>query len=126
MVKEQRGNTIVAHRFDEHNDINIHVFVGTERQARDLAMRDTDEFVVTDITAWRGNLDSKNTLLFYVTYADGSRLWQPVGGKAADISRTQVFCGNRDLGTRKRDLENQILTKGSKYPGFEPLGIFSF
>jgi len=26
----------------------------------------------------------------------------------------KAMCGNRDLGTRKRDLENQILTKGSK------------
>ena len=96
VVKEQRGNTIVAHRFDETADVNIHVdnatvFVGTERQARDLAMRDTDEFVVTAITGWRGNPDSTNTLLFCVTYADGSRLWQPVGGKAADISNTQIF-----------------------------------
>ena len=96
MVKEQRGNTIVAHRFDETNDVNIHVdnatvFVGTERQARDLAMRDTDEFVVTAITGWRGNPDTTRTLLFCVTYADGSQLWQPVGGKAADISNTQIF-----------------------------------
>jgi hypothetical protein len=67
------------------------VFVGTEAQARDLAMRDTDEFVVSEITGWRGNPDSAKTLLFCVTYADGSRLWQPVGGKKADISRTQVF-----------------------------------
>ena len=96
VVKEQRGNTIVANRFDESDDVNIHVdkatvFVGTEAQARDLAMRDTNEFVVSDITGWRGNPDSAKTLLFYVTYADGSRLWQPVGGKAADISKTQVF-----------------------------------
>jgi hypothetical protein len=87
----------VAHRFDEpdsemriHLD-NVTVFVGTESQARSLALRDTNEFVVTEITAWRGNPNSKNTLLFLVTFADGSQLWQPVGGKATDISRTQAF-----------------------------------
>ena len=81
-VINQRSNDVSCRHLATDVERNIHVsqlkmFYGTREQGKEMAMLDADRFQVKEILAWRGTVQERSYMWFFVEFADGEKKWLP-------------------------------------------------
>jgi hypothetical protein len=75
---------------------DLKLFHGSAEQAMDAARRDTDQYAIEAVSAYRGDPLQRTTTSFLVQFVDGDNVWLPW---SMDISSTQafeIFCQSRN------------------------------
>ena len=67
---------------------DLKLFHGSAEQAMDAARRDTDQYAIETVVAYRGDPLQRTTTSFLVHFVDGDKVWLPW---SMDISSTQAF-----------------------------------
>ena len=70
----------------------LKLFAGTREQAFKLAQIDTDQYVITQFLAYRGDPDTRTTMEFEVEFADGSHPWLPWSNDLFETIQYEEFC----------------------------------
>ena len=79
----------------EYHVERLKLFVGSPEVARDTAMRDADQFLVSAVVSHQGNPLKRSETRYLVRFADGSESWKHY---SPDISTTAAFvdyCSSR-------------------------------
>jgi hypothetical protein len=81
-VLTHRNNNVQIQHLATGVVLEVHVerlkyYWGDRVEGYDAALRDADQYVVTDILYWRGETKKRSDMWFYVQYADGDILWMP-------------------------------------------------
>ena len=89
----QERNIVTCRHFVNENVEPLHVsrlrlFAGTPEEAFDLALRDAEQYVVTEIKAWKGDPNHRTSMQFWVEFDDGDAMW--VSYKP-DLVRNSVY-----------------------------------
>jgi hypothetical protein len=82
-VIRHTANDVQVKHLISHKISTIHVtdaipYYGSLQEARRGAMYDNDEYPITHIQAYRGEVKTRTTLEFLVAYEDGDRKWLPL------------------------------------------------
>jgi hypothetical protein len=70
----------------------LKIFVGTEEQAFKLAQIDTDQYLIRQFLAYRGDIDVRTTMEFEVEFQDGSHPWLPWSKDLFETEQYETFC----------------------------------
>jgi len=71
---------------------DLKAFFGSHDEARQLASVDADQFLVTQISAYRGDPFIRSSMYFLVEYADGDILWIPWSLDIQNSEAYHLFC----------------------------------
>jgi len=74
---------------------DLKVFYGSREDARQLASIDADQFLVSRISAYRGDPLQRSTMYFFVEYADSDKLWIPWSLDLQNAEAYHTFCASR-------------------------------
>jgi hypothetical protein len=99
-VIKQRNNDVTARHMatdvpGEYHVSRLKLFVGTEAQARETAMRDQDQYTIVSILNYRGNPLRRSETLYLVLFADGERSWVPYSKDIADTAAFGLLISSR-------------------------------
>ena len=75
-VIKQEHNIVQCRHVVNENIEPLHVsrlrlFAGTMEEAVELALRDSDQYMIQAVTAWRGDPKERKKMQFWVEYEDG-------------------------------------------------------
>ena len=92
-VVSQSKNDVQCRNLVYGNIKPLHVtrlkpFIGSREEAYELAKKDTDQFEVDCILAYRGDPETRTTMEFLVRFMDGDQTWLPY---SQDIFQMQQF-----------------------------------
>lgn len=73
---------------------DLKVFFGTKEAARQLASVDADQYLVTRISAYRGDPLQRSGMYFFVEYADSDKLWIPWSLDLQNSEAYHDFCAS--------------------------------
>ena len=92
VISHENNNILCQHPCKTYTQVlhaeNVYIFYGTYEQALDTALRDDDQFFVTEILNYRGNPEKRSEMEFLVLYQDESTHWIKY---SSDISSTEIF-----------------------------------
>ena len=79
-VIKQEHNIVQCRHVVNENIEPLHVsrlrlFAGTMEEAVELALRDSDQYMIQAVTAWRGDPKERKKMQFWVEYEDGDAMW---------------------------------------------------
>ena len=69
-------------------------FFGSREDAVDLAKRDTDQFDVDRIVAYKGDPETRTTMEFFVSFKSGDSVWLPYSQDIFQMVQFEEFCNN--------------------------------
>ena len=92
-VVSQSKNDVQCRNLVYDNINPLHVtrlkpFIGSREEAYELAKKDTDQFEVDCILAYRGDPETRTSMEFLVRFMDGDQTWLPY---SQDIFQMQQF-----------------------------------
>ena len=70
----------------------IKPFIGSREEAYELAKKDTDQFEVDSIQAYRGDPDTRTTMEFLIRFMDGDQTWLPYSQDIFQMQQFETFC----------------------------------
>ena len=73
----------------------LKLFLGSEKDAYELAKTDTEQFEIDRILFYRGDPETRRTTEFYVRFMDGTEIWKPYDNDLAATSQFETFCRSR-------------------------------
>jgi hypothetical protein len=73
---------------------NLKAFFGSREEARKLASIDADQYLVSAVTANRGDSSERASMYFHVEYADGDKLWVPWSRDLQNTEAYHDFCSS--------------------------------
>ena len=74
------------------NGTRMHKFFGTRDEAIKVAMIDQDQYLISEILAYRGDPDQRTTMEFEVRFADDSIVWVPWSRDLFDSIPYEEYC----------------------------------
>jgi hypothetical protein len=100
LVKSHEGNTVQIQHLASHLVSSRHVerfkpFWGTLEQGMQLARTDLDHFVVLEILAYRGDIETRTSLDFLLRYVSGKELWHRWDQELFATIPYEEFCRSR-------------------------------
>jgi hypothetical protein len=79
VIKQEHNIVLCRHVISEKVEplhvTRLRLFSGTIEEAKDVALRDDDQYMVVAITAWKGSPDVRSNMQFWVEYDDGDAMW---------------------------------------------------
>ena len=99
-VIQQTKNDVECRHLTQGSVSTFHItrlkpFFGSREEALRLAQLDYDQYVVTSITAYRGQPETRTTMSFEVNYADGTTHWVPWSKDIFDTIAYEDFINAR-------------------------------
>ena len=92
VIRQTKNDVEVRHLTTNTSSVfyvaDLKVFYGSRADALQLATVDADQYMVTCITAHRGDPMSRSHMSFFVEYADGDKLWVPW---SLDLQNTEAY-----------------------------------
>jgi hypothetical protein len=73
---------------------DLKAFFGSREEARKLASIDADQYLVSAVTAYRGDSSERASMYFHVEYADGDKLWVPWSRDLQNTEAYHDFCSS--------------------------------
>ena len=70
----------------------IKPFIGSREEAYELAKKDTDQFEVDSILAYRGDPEIRTTMEFLIRFMDGDQTWLPYSQDIFQMQQFETFC----------------------------------
>ena len=70
----------------------IKPFIGSREEAYELAKKDTDQFEVDSIQAYRGDPETRTTMEFLIRFMDGDQTWLPYSQDIFQMQQFETFC----------------------------------
>ena len=67
-------------------------FIGTWEQATEAALRDSDQYYIDKFIAYRGDPLARQSIEFYIKFADGCYHWKPWSPDLFDTVQYEEFC----------------------------------
>ena len=67
-------------------------FIGSHEQAKEAALRDTEQYYIDTFIAYRGDPLLRLTVEFYIKFADGCYHWKPWSQDLFDTMQYETFC----------------------------------
>ena len=74
---------------------DLKVFYGSREDAKQLASVDADQFLVSQLSAYRGDPLQRSSMYFFVEYADSDKLWIPWSQDLQNSEAYHDFCASR-------------------------------
>ena len=98
-VISQNKNDVTTRNLVYGNVRDYHVerlkpFFGSREDAVDLAKRDTDQFDVDCIIAYKGDPETRTTMEFFVSFKSGDSVWLPYSQDIFQMVQFEEFCNN--------------------------------
>ena len=95
VIKHERNNITCRHVtkreiFELHND-DVKLFVGDKDAAMRVAQLDNNHYVISSITKHRGDPETRETMEFLVTFADGDTIWKPFSQELFDTVQYEAY-----------------------------------
>ena len=84
----------------------LKLHIGSKESAREVAMRDKDQYLVKAITAWKGDPNKRSRMKFWVQYDDGDEMWVSYKADLVDNEHYREFIAR-----------DPRLIQHSRYPG---------
>ena len=96
-VVEQSKNDVQCRNLVYGNIKPLHVsrlkpFIGTRDEAYELAKKDTDQYEVDTILAYRGDPETRTTMEFLLQFRDGDQVWLPYSSDIFQMQQFETFC----------------------------------
>ena len=126
-VLEQTKNDVQVRHMAMHTISTFYVgdlkvFYGSRSDAQNLASVDADQYLVSRVSAYRGDPLLRSSMYFFVEYADSDKLWIPWSHDLQNTDAYHLFCSSRQelapllLDTTQknawlRDLRKRPITK---------------
>jgi hypothetical protein len=73
----------------------VKLFVGTPEEAKEAALRDADQYYIESFLAYKGKPEVRNTINFYVRFADGCEHWMPWCKDLYDTEKYELYCSSK-------------------------------
>jgi len=70
----------------------VKIFHGTEEEAYEMAKLDMDQFLILEISAYRGDPDTRTSMQFYIRYEDGDEMWVTWSRELFQTVQYEEFC----------------------------------
>jgi hypothetical protein len=74
---------------------HLKLFIGAEHEARTMAMLDKNQYLITEILAYRGDPAKRSTCLFLIQFDDGDLIWVPYSRDITETQQFETFCNAR-------------------------------
>jgi hypothetical protein len=73
----------------------VKLFVGTQAEAQEAALRDADQYYIESFLAYKGNPEVRTTIIFYIRFADGCEHWMPWSKELYDTEKYELYCNSK-------------------------------
>ena len=67
-------------------------FFGSKVEAKEAALRDSEQYYIDEFIAYRGDPLIRNTVEFYIKFADGCYHWKKWSKDLFDTVQYEIFC----------------------------------
>jgi len=74
---------------------DLKVFYGSREDAKQIASVDADQFLVSRVSAYRGDPLQRSSMYFFVEYADSDKLWIPWSLDLQSSEAYHTYCASR-------------------------------
>jgi hypothetical protein len=74
---------------------HLKVFIGTESEARAMAMLDKNQYLIKEIQAYRGDPANRTSCTFLVWFEDNDLVWLPYSLDISNTTQFETFCSTR-------------------------------
>ena len=74
---------------------HLKLFVGSEQEAKQMALLDKNQCLITEILAYRGDPLKRTTCLFLIHFDDGDLVWVPYSTDISSTQQFEAFCNAR-------------------------------
>ena len=71
------------------------MFIGTEAQAKAMALLDKNQYLIKEVQAYRGDPATRSTCTFLVLFEDNDIVWIPFSPDISNTTQFEVFCNTR-------------------------------
>jgi hypothetical protein len=74
---------------------HLKIFVGTEAEAKAMALLDKNQYLIKEVQAYRGDPVTRTTCTFLVWFEDNDLVWLPFSTDISNTMQFEVFCNTR-------------------------------
>lgn len=74
---------------------HLKVLIGTEAEARAMALLDKNQYLIKEIQAYRGDPANRSSCTFLVWFEDNDRVWLPYSIDISNTTQFETFCSTR-------------------------------
>jgi hypothetical protein len=69
-------------------------FLGTLEQAKEAALRDTEQYEIAEFIAYRGDPLIRTSMIFYIRFSDGCHHWKEWSNDLFSTQQYETFCAS--------------------------------
>ena len=73
----------------------VKMFIGSFNDAKQAALRDADQYFIDKFLAYKGNPEVRNTMSFYVRFADTCCHWKNWSKDLYDTEQYELYCKSK-------------------------------
>jgi hypothetical protein len=74
---------------------HLKIFVGTEAEAKAMALLDKNQYLIKEVQAYRGDPVTRTTCTFLVWFEDNDLVWLPFSTDISNTMQFEIFCNTR-------------------------------
>jgi hypothetical protein len=74
---------------------HLKVFIGSESEAKAMAMLDKNQYLIKEVQAYRGDPATRSTCSFLVWFEDNDIIWLPYSLDISNTAQFETFCSTR-------------------------------
>ena len=74
---------------------HLKVFIGTEAEAKSMALLDKNQYLIKEVQAYRGDPANRSSCTFLVWFEDNDLVWLPYSLDISNTSQFEAFCSTR-------------------------------
>jgi phospholipid-translocating ATPase len=99
-VVSQTKNDVQVRSLVYDNILTFHldhlkVFIGTEAEAKSMALLDKNQYLIKEVQAYRGDPSNRSSCSFLVWFEDNDLVWLPYSLDISNTSQFEAFCSTR-------------------------------
>ncbi len=83
-------NSILTFNLD-----HLKIFLGTESEAKAMALLDKNQYLIKEIQSYRGDPMSRSSCTFLVWFKDNDLIWLPYSSDISNTVQFESFCNTR-------------------------------